>query len=199
MVWGQIHSRPELCLGISPLFLMFPHVFPWSDGWEADESRFSPVLLYVLCHVSATLAAHEIPAAALSKCPNHSPLSGVLTHFLEMWAALSPAGHCSIRWHTMAMLMTHVSLPRDNTLAKLWCLCGGGMVQGQVPSSHLGSQLQFLTRCAKGEKAGSVQGGWGGRTGASDTLSSTYTIQTAFLGGAGWYFGQVLVPGGKYK
>lgn len=51
--------------------------------------------------------------------------------------------------NTMAILTSHISTPRDNILAKLWCLYGAGTVQGHISSAHLGSQLQFLTRCAK--------------------------------------------------
>lgn len=42
---------------------------------------------------------------ALGKCP---PLSQVLTHFPEMWAALSPAGHPSSRQHTVALLVSDI-------------------------------------------------------------------------------------------
>lgn len=89
----------------------------------------------------------------------------------------------------------HICLPRDTTLAKLWCLCGAGTV-------HLGNQLQFLTRSAKHEKAGSVQGAQGGRIGASATITmiSTYNHPAApFLGATGWYFGEILVPRECYK
>lgn len=43
MVRGQIHSRPELCLGISPLFLTFPEVFPQSNDQEADNVHVYPI------------------------------------------------------------------------------------------------------------------------------------------------------------
>lgn len=45
MVRGQIHSRPELCLGISPLFLTFPEVLPWSNDQEADNGHVYPIHL----------------------------------------------------------------------------------------------------------------------------------------------------------
>lgn len=119
MAWGQIHSRPELCLGISPLFLTFPDVFPWNDGWEAGEHHVYGVPLYILSCAPATLPAHKIYPAALSKCPNHPPLSQFLTHFPEMWAALSPASH----WHTMATF----ACPETT----LWPNCGVFVQQRQ--------------------------------------------------------------------
>lgn len=73
----------------------------------------------------------------------------------------------------------HICLPRDTTLAKLWCLCGAGTV-------HLGSQLQFLARSAKHEKAGSVQGAQGGRIEASATITmiSTYNHPDSSFSGS---------------
>lgn len=119
MAWGQIHSRPELCLGISPLFLTFPDVFPWNDGWEAGEHHVYDVPLYLLSCAPAILPAHKIHPAAFSKCPNHPPLSQFLTHFPEIWAALSLAGH----WHTMATF----ACPE----ATLWTNCCVFVGQGQ--------------------------------------------------------------------
>lgn len=175
MVWGQIHSRPELCLGISPLFLMFPDVLPWNDGLEADEPH-APMLLYIPCHASTALPAHKTLSMTLGKCP---PLSQVLTHFPEMWAALSPASNSSSRWHTVALHMSDTSPPGDSTLAEP----GAFMEQGGCMDTFLYPTLEV--NCKIGESWECAR--WLRRKNRDFTMMShTYTNQTALVGGIGW-------------
>lgn len=81
--------------------------------------------MFMVCHSTsfscapAILPAHKIHPVALSKCPNHPPFSQFLTHFTEVWAALSPAGY----WHSMATF----ACPETT----LWPNCGVFVEQGQ--------------------------------------------------------------------
>ena len=85
-VWGQIPSRPEPCLGISPLFLTFPDVFPLNNGWEAAKHDVSPVPLFILCRASTALPAHKIPPAALGKMSKPpSNFTGPDPFILSFW------------------------------------------------------------------------------------------------------------------
>lgn len=179
MAWGQIHSRPELCLGTSPLFLTFPDVLPWNDGWEAGKHHVYGVPLYILSCAPAILPAHKIHPAALSKCPNHFPFSTFTVPSPLSRDVGSPLPSCSLTYNG------HVCLPRDKTLAKL--------EQGQCA---LEACCTFWPEVQNMRRLGAQRG----RIGTSATMSHMYTTQTApFLGGTGWYFGEVLAPRESYK
>lgn len=90
----------------------------------------------------------------------------------------------------------HICLPRDTTLAKLWCLCGAGTV-------HLRSQLQFLTKKVQNMRRLGVckepREGEQGLQPRSPWYPCTTTQTAPLLGATGWYFGEILVPRESYK
>lgn len=160
---------------------------------ELDKHRVSPMPFYILC-CACTLTAQQISSAALSKCPNPPPLSQVLTHFQRCGEPFPQLVTMAVDDTPWVFLQSHICLPRDNTSAKLWCLCGAG-THLLIPPCKAATVFDWIRK-----KAGRVREGWGCRIGPSAMVSHTYTTQTVpFLGGTGWYFGEILAPRESYK